>query len=260
MAASGRLTGAAILVAAGSGERLGAGVPKAFVTVAGATLLEHAASRFASPSRLLQSADDESTRKPVNSLQESGDATALPRITAVVVVAPADHLGRAASLTGLPTVAGGATRQESVAAGLAAVPGDVDLVLVHDVARPFVPTSVIDAVLAALAAGADAVVPTVPIHDTVRRVDAAGVLGGLVDRSTLAAIQTPQGFRREVLASAHAQGAGITATDDAALVELLGVRVVAVPGSDDAFKITTAADLVRAEALATGDTPGHGLG
>jgi 2-C-methyl-D-erythritol 4-phosphate cytidylyltransferase len=136
-----------------------------------------------------------------------------------------------------------------VAAGLAALPAHVDLVLVHDVARPFVPVEVIERVLAALADGADAVVPVVAIHDTVRRIDGGGMLGELVDRSTLAAMQTPQGFRREVLAEAHARGAQSSTTDDAALVQALGTPVVAVAGSDAAFKITTPADLARAQAI-----------
>jgi 2-C-methyl-D-erythritol 4-phosphate cytidylyltransferase len=211
---------AAILVAAGSGQRLGADVPKAFVTVAGRTLLEHAAARF----------------------------TASPRIASVVVVAPVAELDRARRLTGLPVVAGGATRQESVARGLAAVPEDARFVLVHDVARPFVPAPVIAAVVDALDGGADAVVPVVPVHDTVRRLDGDG-LGPVVDRSRLAAVQTPQGFRRAVLAAAHA-GAAPGATDDAMLAEAAGARVISVPGADESFKITTPVDLARAEAVA----------
>jgi 2-C-methyl-D-erythritol 4-phosphate cytidylyltransferase len=224
MAASGRLTGAAVLVAAGSGQRLGADTPKAFVTVAGATLLEHAVARF----------------------------RAVPELAAPVVVAPAGYVEYAQQLSGSTVVVGGATRQASVAAGLAALPADVDLVLVHDVARPFVPVEVIERVLAALADGADAVVPIVAIHDTVRRIDDAGVLGELVDRSTLAAMQTPQGFRREVLADAHARGAHASTTDDAALVQALGTPLIAVAGSDAAFKITTPADLSHAQAMLLG--------
>jgi 2-C-methyl-D-erythritol 4-phosphate cytidylyltransferase len=125
-----------------------------------------------------------------------------------------------------------------------------EYVLVHDVARPFVPSSVIDAVLAALAAGADAVVPVVPIPDTVRRVGADGALGETVDRSTLVAVQTPQGFTRSVLVAAHEQAEGSAATDDAGLVEAIGVRVVSVPGAEDSFKITTPPDLARAETVA----------
>jgi 2-C-methyl-D-erythritol 4-phosphate cytidylyltransferase len=220
MAANGPRTVAAILVAAGSGQRLGADRPKALVTVAGRTLLEHAADRFARH----------------------------PAIGPVVVVAPADHLEEAAALTGLPVIPGGDTRQASVALGLASI-ATAELVLVHDVARPFVPESVITAVVDALLAGADAVVPVVPVHDTVRRVDADGVLAGVVDRSTLVAVQTPQGFRRDVLAAAHA-GASTAATDDAALVEAKGGRVVSVPGADESFKVTTPLDLARAEAVA----------
>jgi 2-C-methyl-D-erythritol 4-phosphate cytidylyltransferase len=221
MAAHGPSTVAAILVAAGSGTRLGADVPKAFVPVAGRTLLEHAVDRFT-------------------------DCAAVSR---VVVVAPAAHVTRAAELSDVTVVPGGATRQESVAAGLAALDADVDHVLVHDVARPFVPAAVIEAVVAALRDGASAVVPVVPIHDTVRRVDSDGSLAGVVDRSTLAAVQTPQGFLRSVLADAHASA--VTAlTDDAALVEALGHRFVPFPGADESFKITSPADLVRAEAFA----------
>ena len=131
MAASGQLTGAAVLVAGGSGQRLGAEQPKAFVSVAGATLLEHATARF----------------------RDRGGAV---RMTAPVVVAPAGYVELAQRLTGATVVVGGATRQASVAAGLAALAAGVDLVLVHDVARPFVPIEVIDRVLAALADGADA--------------------------------------------------------------------------------------------------------
>jgi 2-C-methyl-D-erythritol 4-phosphate cytidylyltransferase len=226
MAAHSRSTVAAILVAAGSGQRLGAGVPKAFVHVDDRTLLEHACLRF----------------------------TDHPGVGPVVVVAPATHVTHAAELTAVPVVAGGAERQDSVAAGLAALPDDAELVLVHDVARPFVPNSVIDAVIAALRDGAVAVVPVVPIHDTVRRLDDDGALDGIVDRARLAAVQTPQGFRRDVLALAHQRAAGVVATDDAALVEALGHRVVAVAGDDRAFKITTPLDLLYATTMArTGD-------
>jgi 2-C-methyl-D-erythritol 4-phosphate cytidylyltransferase len=232
MAAHSHPTVAAILVAAGSGQRLGADVPKAFVQVAGRTLLEHACTRFADH----------------------------PAIGSTIVVAPADLLAQAAGLTGAAVVAGGASRQASVAAGLAALDDDVEYVLVHDVARPFVPAQVLDAVLAALTAGADAVVPTVPIHDTVRRVGAGGTLAGVVDRTTLVAVQTPQGFRRSVLAAAHAQQHGVDATDDAALAEALGHHVVAVPGDDRAFKVTTPLDLARAETVARLLSPESAVG
>lgn len=222
MAAHSQSTVAAILVAGGSGQRLGADLPKAFVEVAGATLLEHAFARFAGH----------------------------PAIDRCVVVAPADRVEDAARLTGAVVVAGGGTRRESVAAGLAAVAEDVEFVLVHDVARPFVPPAVLDAVVAALTEGADGAIPVVAVHDTVRRVDADGTLAGVVDRTSLVAVQTPQGFRRTALVAAHARTGGPDATDDAALVEAIGRKVVAVPGSDLAFKVTTPLDLARAETVA----------
>lgn len=223
MAANGPTTVAAILVAAGSGQRLGADVPKAFCVVAGRSLLEHATERF------------------------RGHAA----VSTVVVVAPESHLDEAAR-TGAVVVAGGATRQESVSAGLAAVGADVDVVLVHDVARPFVPAAVIDAVIAAVVGGADGAVPVVPIHDTIRRIDAAGEFVEVVDRNSLVAVQTPQGFRAAALREAHEAGRDRAVTDDAALIEALGGRVVAVPGADEAFKITRPWDLVVAEAVARG--------
>jgi 2-C-methyl-D-erythritol 4-phosphate cytidylyltransferase len=211
---------AAILVAAGAGQRLGAEVPKAFCTVRGRTLLSYAHARFA----------------------------AHPVVGPVIVVAPSDRIEDAKALTGPAVVAGGATRQASVAAGLAVVPPDVDAVLVHDVARAFVPADVIDRVVAALRDGADAVIPTRPVTDTIKRVDADGRVIETVARSSLVAVQTPQGFRRDVLVAAHAAGAG-DVTDDAGLVEALGGTVVAVDGADEAFKITRPWDLLLAEAL-----------
>jgi 2-C-methyl-D-erythritol 4-phosphate cytidylyltransferase len=227
MAAHGHPTVAAILVAAGSGQRLGAAVPKAFAEVGGATLIEHASARFAGH----------------------------PAITSLLVVAPAAYVGTAAHLAPCVAVPGGETRQASVAAGLAALDDDVEYVLVHDVARPFVPDSVIDSVVAALVGGADAVVPVVAIHDTMRRIEPDGMLAGIVDRDTLVAVQTPQGFRRAVLTDAHTRGANLIVTDDASLVEAFGARVVSVAGADESFKITTPLDLARAEALARSSVP-----
>ena len=226
MAAHDRLIVAAVLVAAGDGVRLGADVPKAFVEVAGRTLLEHAVARFATH----------------------------PAVRDVVVAAPAASLDRAGSLApGTTVVAGGADRQSSVSCGLAAVAEDVDLVLIHDVARAFVPPDVLTRVVDALSDGADAVVPTVPVSDTIRSVDAdTGDLDGIVDRAQLTAMQTPQGFRKDVLVRAHAEGAGVRATDDAALVEALGVRVRAVAGDERAFKVTHPLDLALAEVIARG--------
>ncbi|HZC70001.1 MAG TPA: 2-C-methyl-D-erythritol 4-phosphate cytidylyltransferase [Jatrophihabitans sp.] len=218
------MTVAAILVAAGSGQRLGADVPKAFVRVDRRTLLEHALERFKNH----------------------------PAIGSVVVVAPQSHIGEAARQARMPVVAGGASRQASVAAGLAELGPDVEFVLVHDVARPFVPSGVIDAVVTALRNGAAAVVPVVPIHDTVRSLRKDGRLGAIVDRATLTAIQTPQGFRRDILAAAHERAEDAEVTDDAALVEALGHEVLAVAGAEEAFKITTPADLARAQSIPGG--------
>jgi 2-C-methyl-D-erythritol 4-phosphate cytidylyltransferase len=224
MAAYGSRTVAAILVAAGDGVRLGRAEPKAFVTVHGRTLLEHAVRPF----------------------------RANPGIRDVVVVAPGGSLARAAALLddGVTTVAGGPTRQASVAFGLAALAADVDTVLVHDVARPFAPAGVLDRVLAALVDGADAVVPGRPVIDTIKRVDDDGAVVETLDRSGLWAVQTPQGFRRSVLEAAHASGVGRGLTDDAGLVEADGGRVVVVDGADEAFKITRPGDLIRAAAVA----------
>lgn len=225
MAATGPATVAAILVAAGSGSRLGAGVPKAFVRVAGSTLLEHAAARFVSH----------------------------PSVAQVVIAAPPGSTRAAAELVpGAVVVAGGQTRQQSVAAALAALDDRADLVLVHDVARAFVPVEVIARVVGALAdASVDAAVPVVAVTDTIRSCDPdTGELGAVVDRSRLLAMQTPQGFRRQVLLAAHERGAALTVTDDVALVEAMGGRVRAVQGDERAFKVTVPLDLALAEAVA----------
>lgn len=213
---------AAILVAAGSGVRLGADVPKAFCTVRGRPLLSYAHERFAEH----------------------------PLVDGVIVVAPASRLDEAAAITRASVVAGGATRQASVAAGLAAVGDEIDAVLVHDVARAFAPAAVIDRVVGALREGADAVIPVRPVTDTIKQVDTARRVVGTVDRSTLVAVQTPQGFRRSVLEAAHAAAPGDAATDDAGLVEFAGGTVVVVDGADESFKITHPWDLVLAEAVA----------
>jgi 2-C-methyl-D-erythritol 4-phosphate cytidylyltransferase len=173
----------------------------------------------------------------------------------VVIAAPPDEVGVVAALFAdhdLPAevsvVPGGATRQESVRLAVAALPASVEVVLVHDAARPLVPVELVDAVVAAIAAGADAVVPVMPLADTVKQVVDAVVVA-TPQRSSLRAVQTPQGFRRVVLADAHAMAASGDATDDAGLVEALGLRVRTVPGSAEAFKVTRPLDLMLAEAL-----------
>jgi 2-C-methyl-D-erythritol 4-phosphate cytidylyltransferase len=139
-------------------------------------------------------------------------------------------------------VAGGSTRSESVRHGLAAVPDDADVVIVHDAARPVPVPGVWERVLGAIAGGADAAVPTVPIADSLRHVD-----GGVVDRAGIRAVQTPQAFRATALRAAHAGGA--EATDDASLVEATGGRVELVDGDPANLKITTPVDLSFAELL-----------
>lgn len=148
-------------------------------------------------------------------------------------------------------VAGGDDRVASVRAALHATTHDPEVFLVHDAARAFVPVEVIRRVIEAVRAGAGAVVPVLPVTDTMRRIDRNGRIGGVVDRDGLRIVQTPQGFSADVLRRAHAHAAivGLTATDDAGLAEAIGVTVVAVDGDRDAFKITTAGDLEHARRL-----------
>ncbi|WP_244857555.1 2-C-methyl-D-erythritol 4-phosphate cytidylyltransferase [Agromyces archimandritae] len=220
---------AVIVVAAGSGTRLGADAPKAFVDLSGRTMLERACASVA----------------------------ALAEPVELVVVAPEERLGEAravaarAGTEGAVVVAGAATRQGSVAAGLAAVAPGIETVLVHDAARALAPTALFARVAAAVREHGDGVVPVLPVVDTIKRVDAGGAVLGTVDRSELAAVQTPQGFPRQLIEHAFAV-AGAEHTDDAALVQSAGGTVRAVAGEEIAFKITTPADLERAERLLGG--------
>ena len=138
-------------------------------------------------------------------------------------------------------VAGGEQRADSVRAGLSALPDDAKFVLVHDAARPLASPALFRAVLAALAGDCDGAIPALAVSDTIKRVDADGSVIATLDRSELVAVQTPQGFRTEILRKAHASGAG--ATDDAALLEAIGARVVTVPGEAHNLKITNEDDL-----------------
>jgi 2-C-methyl-D-erythritol 4-phosphate cytidylyltransferase len=174
-------------------------------------------------------------------------AVAESRSQGVVLVVPASDVAAESG------VAGGATRSDSVRAGLAAVPDDVDVVCVHDAARPLASTELFDRVIDAVAAGADGAVPGIAVTDTIKVIDPTtgegSVLGDVTatpDRSTLISVQTPQAFRASVLRAAHA--AGGDATDDAALVEAAGGRVVVVEGDPMARKITTPDDLTWARA------------
>lgn len=221
-----------VVVAAGSGTRLGAGAPKAFVGIDGHSVLRHALTHvFRAPS------------------------------AQVVVVAPRGREGDALSEALeaaqdrrdlVTVVTGGDSRQASVAAGLAALWADVEVVLIHDAARALTPPEVFERVIAAVDAGGDGAIPVLPVIDTIKRVAGQDIVG-VVDRAELAAAQTPQGFRRDVLDAAYRR-ATRDFTDDAALVADAGHRVVAVPGHPLAFKITTPADLDRARGLVA-DTP-----
>ncbi|WP_159793848.1 2-C-methyl-D-erythritol 4-phosphate cytidylyltransferase [Puerhibacterium puerhi] len=236
----------AILTAAGSGTRLGRDLPKALVQVDGVPLVLHAARRLAA-----------------SGVVDELVVTAPPGATAGV-----RDLLAADPLVGLPleVVDGGATRQASVAAGLAHAGADVDVVLVHDAARPFAPAALVRRVVAAVRAGHPAVVPGLPVVDTIKTVSrgehqtagahaseaataAVEPVTGTPERAVLRAVQTPQGFDRDLLVRAHAAGAAragadhLAATDDAGLVEALGERVVVVAGDEAAMKITTERDM-----------------
>jgi 2-C-methyl-D-erythritol 4-phosphate cytidylyltransferase len=218
---------AVLVPAAGRGERLGVGVPKALRNLGDEPLLVHAVRRLA----------------------------AARSVALIVVAAPPgalddvrDLLKSAAGSVPLSVVAGGASRQESVAAALAAVPESIPIVLVHDAARPLAPSELVDDVAAAVRAGHEAVIPVLPVVDTIKRVNAAGAVVDTVERSVLRAVQTPQGFTRATLLAAHA-AADVDATDDAGLAERIGVTVHTVPGREEALKVTRPFDLIVAEAL-----------
>ena len=170
-------------------------------------------------------------------------ATAARCTDGVVLVVPA------ADAEAEGGVAGGDTRSESVRAGLAALPDDVDIVCVHDAARPLASDALFAAVIDAVCSGADAAIPGVPVSDTIKIV-ADGVVVETPDRSTLVAVQTPQAFRHSVLVDAHAR-AGV-ATDDAALVESAGGRVVVIDGEANNRKITMPEDLEWARRIVAG--------
>ncbi len=177
-------------------------------------------------------------------------AACRPSSAGVVLVLPAGTLRR--DLHGADVaVAGGATRAASVRCGLAAVPAEADVIVVHDAARPLASPALFAAVVEALGeVGADGAVPGLPPGDTIKTVDAAGHVITTLDRTTLVAVQTPQAFRADVLRRAHDDpGAPSVATDDAMLVETLGGRVRVVPGEPGNLKITAPEDLATAERL-----------
>ncbi|MEX0846827.1 MAG: 2-C-methyl-D-erythritol 4-phosphate cytidylyltransferase [Ilumatobacteraceae bacterium] len=172
-------------------------------------------------------------------------ATAQASSTGVVVVVPADDVA-AESRVFDRVVPGGDTRSGSVRAGLAAVPPDAEIICIHDAARPFATTALFEAVIAAVRAGADGAIPGVAVTDTIKVVGSDGIVQHTPDRSSLVAVQTPQAFRADVLRAAHCGGGD--GTDDAALVEAAGGRVVVVSGESDNRKVTHPDDLDWARA------------
>ena len=169
----------------------------------------------------------------------------------VIIVAPTSYCDQARDLAGqdrrIDVVAGGADRSASVAAGLSALRPDDGIVLVHDAARCLAPADLFARVIHAVRAGHSAVVPALALTDTIKVVDAQGLVTATPDRETLRGIQTPQGFQRDLLERAYASGA--SATDDAGLVEQMGGQVSVVDGDPLALKITSALDLAVAAAL-----------
>jgi 2-C-methyl-D-erythritol 4-phosphate cytidylyltransferase/2-C-methyl-D-erythritol 2,4-cyclodiphosphate synthase len=225
-----------VVVAAGSGTRLGGSEPKAFVALRGVPVLERA------------------LRGVFDSVEPAQ----------VVLVVPSSHLKAARSIAdrvagvasdSVSVVAGGATRQASVAAGLAALAADVDTVLVHDAARALTPPMLFDRVARAVRSTGGGVIPALPVTDTVKRVGADAAVLGTVDRSDLVHVQTPQGFPRVDLDAAYG-GAIEEHTDDAALFAAAGHVVTVVEGEARAFKITTPWDLRRAENVLGAQTAG----
>ena len=207
---------AAIIAAAGSGERFGAPIPKALIHLGDKTLLEHALANIA------------------------------PVVNLIVVTAPAGYESRIKELVGeeIIVVTGGATRSESVRLGLAALPADTQFVLVHDAARSLASSALAQSILDALRAGDVAVIPGLPEVDTVKIIDAAGYVNATPDRASLRKVQTPQGFAYSVLKAAHTVPQD--ATDDAVLVANAGHKVRIIAGEERALKITTPTDLATA--------------
>ena len=206
---------AAIIAAAGSGIRFGADIPKALIQLGNQTLIEHAVAAIS------------------------------PVVDQVIVTAPASHLSQFQSLLGeaVTVVVGGQTRSESVRAGLAAVSSNTQYVLIHDAARALATTDLANRILSALQNGEAAVIPGLPQVDTVKSVGGNGYVTSTPNRADLRNIQTPQGFELSVLKKAHdSKGEG---SDDAALVESAGFKVLVIDGEERALKITTPADLAN---------------
>ncbi|CAB4675901.1 MAG: 2-C-methyl-D-erythritol 2,4-cyclodiphosphate synthase [Actinobacteria bacterium] len=207
---------AAIIAGAGSGHRLGADLPKALVKLIDKTLVEHA----------------------VNSLA--------PVAQLIVVTAPAGFEDQFKSILGdqVKVITGGVLRSDSIRIALAEIGNEYEFVLVHDAARAIASTQLATNVINELASGEQAVIPALDVVDTIKEIDANGYVRNTPERANLRAVQTPQGFVKSVLAHAHASAED--ATDDAALVEAIGIKVKVIAGEERALKITTKSDLARA--------------
>ena len=210
---------AAIIAGAGSGHRLGADLPKALVKLLDKTLVEHAVNALA----------------PVAQL--------------IVVTAPAGFEDQFKKLLGdqVTVITGGVLRSDSIRIALAAIGNEYEFVLVHDAARAIASTQLAKDIVAQLEKGEQAVIPALDVVDTIKEVDANAYVRNTPERVNLRAVQTPQGFSKSVLAHAHQSAED--ATDDAALVEAIGVKVKVIAGEEQALKITNKSDLARAIAI-----------
>ncbi|NUO38614.1 MAG: 2-C-methyl-D-erythritol 4-phosphate cytidylyltransferase [Gemmatimonadaceae bacterium] len=221
-----------VIVAGGSGTRVGGGELKQFRWVAGKPMLLHSVQTF----------------------------MARPDVGTVVVVLPSQYAGDPppwlfqCDVDRLLVSLGGRTRSESVANGLDDLPDEAEVVLVHDAARPLVGAATIDRVVSAVRAGRS-VIAALPVVDTLKQVDDDGRIVATVPRDNLWRAQTPQGFPRRVIVDAHrrARADRIEATDDAALLERLGIAVEVVRGSERALKVTDVGDFARVDALLASD-------
>lgn len=228
---------AVVIVAAGKGERAGGGRPKQYRDVAGRPLLAWTLERF----------------------------TGHPRIGRLeVVIDPSHRELYQEAVSGFGSVhaaTGGATRQESVLAGLRDLGrvGAPEIVMIHDAARPFVAPALIGRLLAAVDGGSDGAIPVVPVADTLKRCR-AGLVEETVERGGLARAQTPQAFRFRAILAAHEEARGRALTDDAAVAEAAGLAVAAVPGDEANLKVTTADDIAEAERRLGGREPRTGIG
>jgi len=207
---------AAIIAAAGVGHRLGANLPKSLVKLIDKTLLEHAVANLAPVAQLL------------------------------IVTAPAGYEAEYKKLLGeeVEVITGGVLRSDSIRIAMAKIPNNYEYVLVHDAARALASTRLASEVINQLIRGQQAVIPTLEVIDTIKEVDPQGYVRNTLNRASLKIVQTPQGFNRSVLERAHQ--ASEDATDDAALVEALGIKVKTIAGEEQAFKITTKGDIQKA--------------